>query len=333
MPRPGNPAWQFSAAALLLALSAGAVPAAGAAAQPPAAGLAAGGNGRPVKIRADSGIEWRQDQHLYIARGNAVAIRGDSEVHADTLIAHYRPVKGGGNAGGNTEIYRVDAEGNVVLTRSQDTVVGDRAVYDVDRAIAVVTGKGLKLTTPSDVVTARDSLEWYDQKQIAVARGDAVAIQNGRTIKADVLTAYMVKTAPGGGKAVPGVRPATARRQAAGPGPPGEGESKISRVDAQGHVVVSKAGVNGGPGDVGRGDFGVYDARTGIATLIGHVVIARGKDVVRGQRGIMDLDHNVSRILPGGTHHRVEGLFVRQDLGKPGAAAPGGGAAAGGKAR
>ena len=82
-----------------------------------------------------------------------------------------------------------------MMKREAQTVVGDRAVYDVDQGIGVVTGKGLKLTTATDVVTARDSLEWYDQKQIAVARGDAVAIRNGKTIKADILTAYMVKTA------------------------------------------------------------------------------------------------------------------------------------------
>jgi lipopolysaccharide export system protein LptA len=149
---------------------------------------------QPIQIQADSGIEW-QDAHLYIARGNAVATRGQA-IHADTLIAHYREAKGG-NTGGNTEIYRVEAEGHVVLKRDAQTVVGDRAVYDVDQAIAVVTGKGLKLTTPTDVVTARDSLDWYDQRQIAVARGNAVATRNGKTVKADILTAYMVKTAPG----------------------------------------------------------------------------------------------------------------------------------------
>src|SRR5205085_2743983 len=129
--------------------------------------------------------------------------------HADTLVAHYRPAKEG-NLGGNTEIYRVEAEGRVTLKRDQQIVTGDRAVYDVDKAIAVVTGKGLKLTTPSDTVTARDSLEWYDQKQVAVARGDAVAVRNGKTIKADVLTAYMTKTAPPPAKAK---RPAAAAAQ------------------------------------------------------------------------------------------------------------------------
>ena len=297
---------------------------------------------QPIQIQADSGIEWQQDAHLYIARGNAVATRGTGEIHADTLIAHYRPAKGG-NTGGNTEVYRVEAEGNVTLKRDAQTVVGDRAVYDVDRAIAVVTGKGLKLTTLTDVVTARDSLEWFDQKQVAVVRGNAVATRNGKTIKGDVLTAYMVKTAPGqttagpakAGQApagAPGARPVPARSpakppltQAAAPGgatgSAPAAESKISRVDAQGHVVITSAL------DTGRGDFGVYNADTGIATLIGNVVIERGKDVIRGQRGVMDLNNNISRMMPGGAGgapgvapQRVQGLFVREDRGGRGAA-------------
>ncbi len=74
--------------------------------------------------------------------------------------------------------------------------------------------------------------------------------------------------------------------------------------------------------DTGRGDFGVYNADTGIATLIGNVVIERGKDVIRGQRGVMDLNNNISRMMPGSApdapHQRVQGLFVRQDQARGG---------------
>ena len=302
------------AVALLLAMPASAQ-------KPPPAG----GENQPIQIEADSGIEWQQNAQLYIARGHAVAKRGDSEVHADTLIAHYRPVKSGsapaagaaGAMGGNTEIYRVDAEGNVTVNRGGSTVVGDHAVYDVDQAIAVVTGKGLKLTTATDTVTARDSLEWYDQKQVAVARGDAVATRNGRTIRADVLTAYMVKAPPAGQANAAPVKPVAAK-----PGPLGSGAgpnegSKINRVDAQGHVVVTNAI------ETGRGDYAVYDAVKGVSTLIGNVVITRGKDVMQGQAAVMDMNRNVSRILPAaeipgakpstGHPQRVQGLFVRED--------------------
>src|SRR5260370_10961643 len=155
-----------------------------------AQGLSLGGvsEDRPIEISADSGIEWQQDAQVYIARGNAMAKRGATEVHADTLTAHYGGSKG---AGGETEFYRLNADGHVTIKGERQTVVGDQAVYDVDQQIGVVTGKALKMTTATDVVTARDSLEWYDQKQIAVARGDAVAIREAKRVRADVLTAHL----------------------------------------------------------------------------------------------------------------------------------------------
>jgi lipopolysaccharide export system protein LptA len=294
-----------------------------------AQGLNLGGasDTRPIDITADSGIEWQQQAQVYIARGNAVATRGTSEVHADILTAHYRPSKSKTDEGGN-EVYRLDADGHVVIKGPTQTVVGDQAVYDIDQQIAIVTGKALKLTTATDVVTARDSLEWYDDKQIAVARGDAVAIRGDRRIRADVLTAHMTKNKPNPAVAKPGGSDPTAARSKAEPaaphpvaakpgeaaGPLGDDaeSSRISRVDAQGNVVVST------PTDVGRGDYGVYNADTGIVTLLGNVTITRGQDIIRGQYGVVDLNRNVSRMMtvaakPGSPAPRVEGVFVRQN--------------------
>jgi lipopolysaccharide export system protein LptA len=303
------------------------------AAQPVAAqGLTAGAisEDRPVAISATSGIEWQQDARVYVARGDAIAKRGTTEVHADTLTAHYRPSK---TAGSDTEVYRLDADGNVLIKGETQTVVGDQAVWDVDQQTGIVTGKALKLTTPTDVVTARDSLEWYDQKQVAVARGDAVAVRdNAKRIRADVLTAHMTKAKPGEAQSGKPPPPATATKavaSAASPGPNDE-SSRISRVDAQGNVLVSTAT------DIGRGDYGVYDADTGIVTLLGNVTISRGENTIRGQYAVVDLNNNVSRMLPtagtpGAPPARVEGLFVRQDQNGPSGAgnATGGTAGAG----
>src|SRR5262249_1565853 len=74
--------------------------------------------------------------------------------------------------------------------------------------------------TTNDVVTARDALEWYDPKQIMVARGDAVAVHTGRTIKADVLTAYLVKSPAAGSQPAAAAKPAPAAKPAAPPPPP-----------------------------------------------------------------------------------------------------------------
>ena len=282
-------------------------------------GLTAGAisEDRPVAISATSGIEWQQDARVYIARGDAIAKRGATEVHADTLTAHYRPSK---TAGSDTEVYRLDADGHVVIKGETQTVVGDQAVWDVDQQTGIVVGKALKLTTATDVVTARDSLEWYDQKQIAVARGDAVAVrENVKRIRADVLTAHMTKTKPADANAQ--AKPAKPPNPA---GPPvnNDESSRISRVDALGNVVVST------PTDVGRGDYGVYNADTGIVTLLGNVTISRGENAIRGQYAVVDLNNNVSRMLPaapasGAPPARVEGLFVRQD--QPGTSSTGGG--------
>jgi lipopolysaccharide export system protein LptA len=286
---------------------------------------------RPIEVSADHGIEWQQDAQVYIARGNAMAKRGATEVHADTLTAHYRPIKstaGKGTAdkgatdkeaGGETEIYRLDADGHVTIKGERQTVVGDQAVYDVDQQIGVVTGKALKMTTATDVVTARDSLEWYDQKQIAVARGDAVAVRDVKVIRADVLTAHMTKDKqPAAGKpdkAAPAMAQAKPRNSAMPLGAADE-SSKISRVDAQGHVLVSTQT------DVGRGDYGVYNADSGIATLLGNVTVTRGPNTIRGEYAVMDLNNNISRMMagpatPGAAPTRVEGLFVRQDQATP----------------
>ena len=226
--------------------------------------------------------------------------------------------KGAGDegTGGDTEIYRLDADGHVTIKGERQTVVGDQAVYDVDQQIGIVTGKALKMTTATDVVTARDSLEWYDQKQIAVARGDAVAVRDVKVIRADVLTAHMTKDKPPPAAGKPDkAAPAAAQakpRNAAMPLGADDESSRISRVDAQGHVLVSTQT------DVGRGDYGVYNADSGIATLLGNVTVTRGPNTIRGEYAVMDLNNNVSRMMaapttPGAAATRVEGLFVRQD--------------------
>lgn len=274
-------------------------------------------NGKPISIEAEQGVEWQQSNHVYIARGHVKVTRGDDTLYCDTLYAYYRPTAGQAKpasaapvpaphgksagaapfAGGSTEIYRIEAEGNVRFTTPTETAYGDHAVYDVDQALLVLTGKNLRLVTPSDTVTARDSLEWYDRKQMGVARGDAVAVRDGKRIRGDVLTALLEKT--------------------------DNQPAHVSRIDANGNVVVISSG------EIARGDAGVYNVDTGIATLSGHVTLTRGQNELRGQYAVVDLNRNVGRLLSappsarltaGHPPRRVEGLIVPQT--KPGAAGP-----------
>jgi lipopolysaccharide export system protein LptA len=241
----------------------------------PAQGLSVGGQGLPIAVDADQAIEWHQEQKAYVARGNAVAKRGDMTLSAGTLVAYYREMPNGG-----TEIYRLAADGKVHIFSPTQNVYGDRAVYDLDKQVAVVTGDALKLTTPTDVVTARDSLEYWDAQQLAVARGDAVAVRDVNRIRADLLIGKF-------GESKPGVL-------------------EMQRLDGQGNVVITT------PTDIARGQRGTYDIKTNMATLTGDVYLTRGDSQLVGQTAEVNMNTGVSRLLNTGDGKggRVHGRFV-----------------------
>ena len=126
-------------------------------------------HGGPIDITATDGIEWRQNEKKVIARGNARAVRENVTVTADRLIAYYRRKPGAPEAGAKpsrpsrsvtaearphpagiagedadtsgNEIYRVEAEGHVHIFTPTDHAEGDRAIYDLDQAVLLMTGQ------------------------------------------------------------------------------------------------------------------------------------------------------------------------------------------------
>ena len=268
-----------------------------------------GGNQKPIEIAADQGIEWHRETQRYIARGNASAIQGDSAVHGDTLIAYYRSQPNGG-----TEIFRYEAIGNVRITNPTQTAFGDKGVYDIDTGVLVMTGKALKITTPTDTITARDSLEYWEHKKIAVARGNAVAVSQERRMTGDVLTSHFVE-----GRAAPpppAARNANARNQPAARGRPAPTPAaatatgqRMQRIEGFGNVHVSTAT------DIVRADRGVYNADTSIAMMSGNVRITRGQNQLYGDFAEVNLNTGISRLLTSASSgdKRVRGLFVPQN--------------------
>ena len=293
--------------------------------------------GGPVEITATDGIEWRQQEQVVIARGNARAVRDGVTVEADRLLARYRPRGGAANQagsapaqpatspGGGGEIWRLEAEGRVRITSPSETAEGERAVYDIDQAVMVLSGRGLSLTTPDQRITARDSLEYWPQRRMAVARGAALVVtSDDRRIAADTLVAYFLEAPVAGAPGSPAPAPAPTPAPGATPRPagaaglpaPGEG-SRIERVEAFGQVEIRT------PEEVVRGDRGVYNPQTGLARLVGQVRITRANNQLNGQEAIVNLRTGVSRLVstPGA---RVQGLVVpqAQQPGQPAVPAP-----------
>ncbi len=273
------------------------------------------GSDQPVEINADQGIEWRRDDQVYIARGNATAKRGDITVRADTLTAHYRPVEGGG-----TDIFRLDAVGGVVITSPNAKAVGDNGVYDVDNAILVLKGHDLKMTSEDYLVTARDSLEYWDNRQMAVARGDALVVNDDKRMSADIVTAFFTDNSDDGadqtksgkhsaknGPAKTATGKKAAKTGGAEDSNANSGQTQIRRIEGFTNVHIST------PGQIALCDRGVYDVESGIATLFGSVKITRDENQLEGEYGEVNLNTGVSRMLsgpPGATGPQpVRGLF------------------------
>ena len=240
-------------------------------------GLPGQSRNTPLEINADQGIEWQQKTKAYIARGNARAAQGDVAVHADTLTAYYREKDGGG-----TSIWRIDAENNVRIVTPTQRAFGNKGVYDVDNGILVLTGN-VRMETETDRITAQDSLEYWEKRNLAVARGNAIAERGDNKLRADVLTAHFFKDA--------------------------KGKSRVRKIDAFDNIVITT------PDEIVRSNRGVYDVETGIAKLTGSVKITRGTNQLNGEYAEVNLNTGVSRLF--GRGGSVRGIFTPEAVEKP----------------
>jgi lipopolysaccharide export system protein LptA len=133
------------------------------------------------------------------------------------------------------------------------------------------------------------SLEVRDKDKVATFKGDVHVVQGETDLRCRTLVVFYE-----GDSAKPGV-------PAAQPGPNGQQQQQIRRMEAKGDVVVTQKD------QVATGDLGEFDMRTNTFTLSGNVVVTRGQDVLRGRRLIVNLTTGVSNMESTGG--RVEMLI------------------------
>jgi lipopolysaccharide export system protein LptA len=262
-------------------------------------GSNAGTTPLPIQITANQGIEWRQTDQEVIASGDAKAVRGAVTVQADELVAHYRKKTGATAAStptnptapqdilnsGGAELYQLDAIGHVHIFTATNNAYSDQAVYNMDDAVLVLTGHNLKLTTPSDVVTAHDSIEYYNVKREAVARGAALIVTNdGRSIAADVLIGFLAPADTSDVAVSASTNDSIIQ------------SSQLKKVEAIGHVTIKTTS------DTATGETGVYLPQSGVARLGGNVHIIQGQNMLTGSDALVNMKTGVATLLaaPGG---------------------------------
>lgn len=124
--------------------------------------------------------------------------------------------------------------------------------------LAAAASAQFEADTSAPVEITADTMEWFNEERVAVARGNAEAIQGRYHLHADVLTAHL---SVGAGGAL----------------------DRIRHIDAEGNVSLTT------PEESARGRTGTYDVEHKMVVLEGAVVLTQGDNVMRGERLVMDL--------------------------------------------
>ena len=160
------------------------------------------------------------------------------------------------------------------------------------------------------------SLEVRDKQREATFSDNVKVVQGDTTMTSKKLVVFYES---GSGQAAP-PPPRTknaksAPMQSATPGP--GGSSSIKRLEARGNVVVTQKD------QVVTGETAIFDTKTNLITMLGGVVLTQCKNVLRGDRLMVDMTTGVSRVESDSG--KVQALLPQgggNDCGKGAAAAP-----------
>ena len=143
------------------------------------------------------------------------------------------------------------------------------------------------------------SLEMRDKKKEATFSGNVKVVQGDTTMSAKSLVVFYDSGAPAPPPPANAKATKSAPMRAASPGP--GGSSSIRKLEAKGNVVVTQKD------QVVTGESAIFDTRANLITMAGGVVLTQCKNVLRGDRLLVDMTTGVSRVESDSG--RVQGLF------------------------
>jgi lipopolysaccharide export system protein LptA len=189
---------------------------------------------------------------------------------------------------------------------------GQNAVTGVPNAM-----QGFSQNRDQPIRIEAATLEMRDKKKEATFSGNAKVVQGDTTMTSRTLVVFYESSSAAPAPA-PAANSKTAAKsapiQSATPGP--GGSSSIKRLEAKGNVVVTQKD------QVVTGETAVFDTKTNLITMLGGVVLTQCKNVLRGDRLLVDMTTGVSRVESDSRKVQVLIIQSQQDCG---AASPGSG--------
>jgi lipopolysaccharide export system protein LptA len=100
----------------------------------------------PVKIRATA-LEIREKDNMATFTGDVYVLQGDTEMRCNVLVVSYEKETGTRTAnsaepgpGGDRQIHRIEAKGNVVVVQKDQNATGDAATFNMRENTVTLVG-------------------------------------------------------------------------------------------------------------------------------------------------------------------------------------------------
>ena len=136
------------------------------------------------------------------------------------------------------------------------------------------------------------SLEMRDKDKVATFSGNVKVVQGDTTMRSKTLVVFYDNEQ---GK---NAKKAGMKSSTPGPG----GSSSIKRLEAKGGVIVTQKD------QTVTGETGIFDMRSNTVTMLGGVVLTKDKNVLRGDRLVVDMTTGISRV-ESDNGRGVQGMF------------------------
>jgi len=171
-----------------------------------------------------------------------------------------------------------------------------------------------------------DVLVVHDAQKYATFKGNVKAVQGTTTLRSRELDVHYVgsgsdsltkgpDTTGSTPAPTPGAAPSTGDAKPSGVGLGTNNGTQISKIEARGEVVITSD-----QDQTTTSDWALYDVPAQLVTVGGNVVLMQGKNVLKGDRLVIDLKTGESRFENRGSTAaggRIRALFMPKEA-KPG---------------
>lgn len=229
----------------------------------------------PVEIEASKQLEWLRAENKYRATGDVTIKQGDTVIRGNYAEALYDPAKG------PSELTQMIVTGDVIITNGDRIIHAQKGVYTTKTETLVLDGGPVTLTSPGISVTAQQNMEYQALEHKAIARGNALIVQENKKLKADQVTAWFNAET-----------------------------NKMERAQADGHVMVTT--LNSKETEIAQSQHATYNATKNVIELTGDVRLTRGQNHMQGDAATVDMATGHSTLKNTGAQnngHRVRAIF------------------------